>query len=34
MLNFLEIALRVIAFAVCFAVAVCAALQYFDVLVA
>lgn len=32
MLNFLEIVARVIAFVVCCAVAVCAALQYFDVL--
>jgi hypothetical protein len=32
MFNFLEIAARVIAFAVCFAVAVAAMLEYFDVL--
>lgn len=32
MLNFIEIALRVIAFIVCCAVAVAAMLEYFDVL--
>jgi len=33
MLNFIEISLRVIAFLTCCAVAVCAMLAYFDVLV-